>query len=155
MHCGTNNPKHVYSLRCPLKQKTYIINTTHSEKDLGVLISEDLEWSEHTRQAVSKTNRILGLLNNTFLYMDIPLMKTLYCSYVRPHLEYASSVSNPHCKKDIEFIEKVQRRATKMVHWLKDFTYETRLEIFNLQTVEKLRIRTDLIQQYKISNDID
>jgi hypothetical protein len=65
-------------------------------------------------------------------------------------LEYASSVWNPHSKEDIEALEKVQRRATKLVKAIKHLNYEDRLKKLKLPTLKYRRLRGDLIEVFKI-----
>ena len=74
---------------------------------------------------------------------------------MRPQLEFAVSAWNPYLKKDIEALETVQRRATKKAPGLRNLSYEERLTKLNLTTLEERRVRGDLIQQYKIMNNID
>jgi len=70
--------------------------------------------------------------------------------YVRPILEYNSVVWSPSLKKDIDLIEKVQRRFTKRPFGLKDLTYKERLVRLNLPSLELRRLYLDLILCYKI-----
>ena len=70
--------------------------------------------------------------------------------YVRPHLEYDAPVWSPHRKQDLKIVEKIQRRATKLIPELKNVRYEDRLFKLNLTTLEERRTRGDLIQLYKI-----
>lgn len=74
---------------------------------------------------------------------------------VRPHLEYAVQVWNPYLQKDIDALEIVQERATKLPPRLKKKTYHARLNEFDLTTLEIRRIRGDLIQFYKIIRGIE
>src|SRR6218665_546945 len=71
---------------------------------------------------------------------------------VRPQLEYCIQVRSPYLKQDLEDLEKVQRRATKMIQGYKDLSYEERLIRCGLTTLEKRRSRGDLhvIEAYKI-----
>jgi len=75
---------------------------------------------------------------------------TVYKTYVRPHLEYCIQAWSPSLRKDIDCLENVQRRATKMVFGLKKLSYEQRLRRLNLTTLEERRKRGDLIEMYKL-----
>ena len=74
----------------------------------------------------------------------------LYTALVRPHLEYANQVWCPYKKKDLEAIENVQRRATKLLPTLKDLPYEERLKKLKLPTLAYRRVRGDMIETFKI-----
>ena len=74
---------------------------------------------------------------------------------MRPHLEYCVPAWRPHFQKDIDLIEGVQCRATKMILNLKNKSYEERLNIFNITTFETRRLRGDLIEVLKICKGFD
>ena len=65
-------------------------------------------------------------------------------------MKYCVQVQSPYLKKDIECLEKVQRSATKMVHGLRNLSYEQRLRHLELTTLKERRIRGDLIETFKI-----
>ena len=65
-------------------------------------------------------------------------------------MEYAIAAWHPYKKKDIDIIEKVQRRATKIVPSLKHLTYAERLKELNIPTLSYRRIRGDMIETFKI-----
>jgi len=67
---------------------------------------------------------------------------------VRPHLEYSVQAWRPHFRKYIDLLEGVQRRATKLITSIKDKTYEDRLRLVNLTTLETRRL-CDLIEVFK------
>ena len=73
---------------------------------------------------------------------------------VRPHVEYANSIGSPYKKRDIEAIEKVQKRATKLVISLEKLPYRERLLQLNLHTLKYRRLRGDMIEVYKITHDM-
>ena len=69
---------------------------------------------------------------------------------MRPHLEYGQNVWSPFLICEQTSLEKVQRRATKLLPNLKNLPYEERLKILNLPTLKYRRLRGDLIQVYNI-----
>ena len=77
------------------------------------------------------------------------IFRTLYTTFVRPHLEYAVSAWPPYLRRDIAMLESVQRRATKLVKQFKGLDYKTRFENLNLTALEDTRPKGDLIQYYK------
>ena len=74
----------------------------------------------------------------------------LYKALVRPHLEYCIQVWNPHLKKDIEILERMQRRATRIIKGVGNLSYEERLRRCKLTNLEIRRSRSDLIETFKI-----
>jgi ribonuclease P/MRP protein subunit RPP40 len=98
---------------------------------------------------------MLGLIARTFVSRDKKIMLALYKSLVRPHLDYCIQAWRPYLKKDIDKIEKVQRRASKLIEGLKDLTYEERMRELKLTSLETRRIRADMIEVYKIINGLE
>ena len=74
---------------------------------------------------------------------------------VRPHLEYAVQAWSPWLKKDIELLESVQRRATKMIQGFRDLSYEERIRRLHLTTLEERRRRGDNIEMFKILKGLE
>jgi len=110
--------------------QSWNLSEVTEEKDLGVIVSSDLKVSRQCSEA--------------FLI--------LYKCYVRPHLEYCIQAWSPFLRKGV-FMEQVQRRATKLVEGSKKFDYDTRLKKLGLTTLEKWRIKGDLIEIFKILTD--
>ena len=109
-------------------------------KDLGIITNHHLSWNPHIDYIVSKANRMLGLIKRTCKGLDDPkTLRTLYCSLVHSNLEYCSEVWSPYTKRNTDKLERVQRRATKLI--LKsDNPYDIRLKKLNLMS---LAIRED------------
>ena len=152
IHIGHGNMDEEY------KMGDAVLCRTTQEKDLGVKFSADMKVSEQCRIAVSKGNKILGLIRRTIMYKEKQLIIPLYKAIVRPHLEYCIQAWRPYHKKDIDKLEKIQRRATKMISELRDFSYESRLLQCGLTTLETRRLRGDQIEVFKIVNgyeDVD
>ena len=84
--------------------------------------------------------------------MDRITFTKLYKSMVRSHLDYAVSVWSPHYMMCIEDIEKVQRRATKMIFECKYMSYSDRLMFLTLPTLAYRRVRADMIEVFKMLN---
>ena len=88
------------------------------------------------------------LLNN--LSCGLFRVTRLHKTFVHPHLEYCVQVWSPHLRKDINTLEQIQMRATKLIPELKHLTYDERLHRLGLTTLEKRRLRGNLIEAYKI-----
>ena len=124
------------------------LGTTVKEKDLGVTISADMKVSEQCGIAASKVNKIIGLIRRNITYKGKKLILPLYKAIVRPHLEYCIQAWIPYRKKDIYTLERIQRRATKMIPELRDLSYEERLKECGLTTLETRRLRGDQIKVF-------
>ena len=146
LHTGHRNMNVNY------KMGDTVLGTTVKEKDLGVTISADMKVSEQCGIAASKGNQILGLIRRNITYKGKKLIIPLYKAIVRPHLEYCIQAWRPYRKKDIDTLERIQRRATKMIPELRDLSYEERLKECGLTTLETRRLRGDQIEVFKILN---
>ena len=148
MHFGKNNPRMGYTMG------GQALESSKQEKDLGVLIEDNLKPSAQCAKAASKANQVLGQLLRGCTWRDPANLTSLYKVYVRPHLEYANQIWSPYKVKDIESIENVQRRATKLVPSLRDLPYEDRLRKLDLPTLAYRRSRGDMIEVFKIMGGI-
>ena len=82
--------------------------------------------------------------------MDAQIFCQLFKGLVRPHLEYAQSVWSPHSKNQVDRLEDVQRRATKLIPGFYDLEYPQRLRKLKLPTLAYRRARGDMIEVYKM-----
>ena len=149
LHTGYRNIKFSYNMSGSR------LSESHEQKDLGIIITHNLKFGKQCIEASNKANRVLGFISRTFEYKSKDIILPLYKSLVRPLLEYAVQFWSPYYLKDILTLERIQRRATKMIPSLRNLPYKVRLEKLHLQTLELRRIRGQLIEVFKILNGYD
>ena len=149
MHFGKNNMHANYVLGGET------LSTVNEEKDLGIIVQNDLKVSSQCIKAVKNSKRILGLICRNFTNHSADIILNLYKTMVRPHLEYCVQSWRPHFKQDIVLLEKVQKRATKLIEGFKDIEYGERLKLTGLTTLETRRLRGDLIEIFKMLKGFD
>jgi hypothetical protein len=154
MHLGKNNPQRPYSLNHRILPVAEDI-----VRDLGIYVNPSLKWSDHISLICSKANSRLYLLFKCLRSSDYKFLTKMYSTYVRPLLESSSIIFNPHLRKDIDKIERIQRKATRTIFArcfkIKYFdmpSYEERLTRLGLKPLEFRRLVADLVLFYKIVN---
>uniref|UniRef100_A0A803K3Y4 Reverse transcriptase domain-containing protein n=1 Tax=Xenopus tropicalis TaxID=8364 RepID=A0A803K3Y4_XENTR len=145
----------VMHLGCKNMQATSTLNGTAlgksiMEKDHGVLVDNKLGCSKQCQAAAARANKVLSCIKRGIDSREEGgVILPLYRALVRPHLEYAVQFWSPVLKRDIIELERVQRRATKLVKGMESLSYEERLAKLGLFTLEKRRLRGDMITMYK------
>ena len=143
VHFGNNNPKVTYSMN------GVNLQAVDNERDLGVIIDSNGKPSLQCAKAASKANQVLGQLLRSFKCRDKIVLTQLYKVFVRPHLEYAVQSWCPYSIKDIDVLEKVQKRFARQITNIKG-TYEEKLSKIGLTTLQARRERGDCIEIFKM-----
>ena len=123
------------------------------ERDLGVVFDSKLKFKSHVKSVVAKANFVLHRVSTTFRNFNHQRFAILYQSLVRPLLEFCSPVWSPSFKTLSNSIEKIQKRATKLIPGLRNLSYSERLRSLRLDTLEFRRKRESLIHLYKINRN--
>ena len=98
---------------------------------------------------------MLGMINRAFKYKTNEVVLKLYKSLVRPHLDYCIQAWRPYKQKDIDLLESIQRRMSRIIPELRHLDYPGRLRILKITTLETRRVRADLLEVFKIINGLD
>lgn len=154
LHIGSNNPHVSYEIN------NKSVQTVQEQKDLGVIVSSNLKWEPHIASITKKANTLIYLIQKAFTNNSVEMTRKLYKTYIRPILEYSQCVWSPYYIKDIEQLERIQRKITRLPTSTRLLIYQERLSRFDLPTLKERRDRGDLIETFKIlsghySPDID
>jgi ribonuclease P/MRP protein subunit RPP40 len=120
MHIGFGNWRSRYIMDGVQLQEV------HEEIDLGVLVQNNLKCAEQCAKVVGKANKVLSMIRRTLKNFSNDVVMKLYKRLVRPRLEYAVQACRPYLQKDMDLIEGVQRRTTKLVVGTNGMSYEVR-----------------------------
>ena len=127
------------------------LERVYSYKYLGIQLASDLSWSAHISTLCSKARQQLGMLYQKFYrYSDVDTLKQLQVAFIRPHLEYATAVWDPHLSKDILELESVQCFACRVCTKSWDVPYCDMLSTLNLPPLTERRKLLKMCHLYKI-----
>ena len=118
-------------------------------KDLGVLTSKNVSFSEHIDDIILTSKSKSGLLLRTFKTREAVPMMTMFNSYIRSKMEYCSLIWNPHKKEDIDRIERIQKNFTSKINGLGEVDYHERLKRLGIYSLERRRERFLIINAWQ------
>lgn len=144
MHFGHLNPQKNYTI-CNDE-----IQSCNAVMDLGVLITDDLKPSAQCSRAIVKAQRMLSIIKLAFKHLDVKAMTILYKTFVLPILDYCCVAWCPFYIKDIDALEGVQRRYTRILEIHRHLPYEQRLDKYSLSSLYARRMHFDLVFMYKV-----
>ena len=150
MHIGSTPHSYYYVSNLAISGNSTSLSEVTYGKDLGIWTTNKMEPSLHCHKAMTSANKILGMIRRTFVSMSKYLFVFLYRTYVRPYLEYCVQLWCPYLAKDIDMLEKVWMRSTKLVKGIGRLPYTIRLQKLGLHLLYCQREWGDLIETYKI-----
>ncbi|PKU47759.1 hypothetical protein llap_1959 [Limosa lapponica baueri] len=142
LHLGRNNPQYQYRLG------DEVLESSPEERDLGVLMDEKLDMSRQCALAAQKANHILGCIKRSVASRPREVILPLCCGETSPGA-LCTEVWSPQYRKDMDLIERVQRRATEMIRGLEHLCYEDSLRELGLFSLEKRMLWGDLIAAFQ------
>jgi len=143
LHMSQGNQKHKFKLGREW------IESSPEEKDLGVLVDEKLKMTQQCALTAQKANHTLGCIKRSMDSRSREVILPHYSALVRPHLESCIQLWSPQHRKDIDLLEQVQKRATKIIRVLEHLSYENRLKELGLFSLEKRRLWGDFTEAFQ------
>ena len=134
--------------------KDFYITPSKFVKDLGIIISDDLDWENHITRLCKGARRISAWILNVFYTRDRETMLTLFNSLVRPRLEYCCPIWDPSKIKLINLIEQIQRNFTFKITNMDNYDYWTRLSKLGITSLQRRREKFTITLVWKIKNNL-
>ncbi len=151
-HLGFGNPSHQYMVSGqPVPPVDFVC-------DLGVLFDKELKFSQHSSVLASKASTVANMILRVFTSRDSKLLMRAFKTYVRPILEYACELVNPHLVRDVEALERVQRNYTRRVAvraGIEYTDYLDRLSRLEMPLLSTRRNKACLLMYYKLLNGLN
>ena len=134
----------------------HTLEAVTSAKYLGVTIQNNLKWDSHINNIADKANRTLGFLRRNLRVSSRKIKSQAYFGLVRPQLEYAATVWDPHTQCNINRLEQIQRRAARYVtsRHRNTSSVSDMLNTLQWKSLEQRRKEARLCMFYKIDRGL-
>ena len=145
LHFGQNNPRNVYTIN------GIALVSSAEARDLGVTISDTLSPTQHVNNVARKAHGVLSQMKRTLTFRDSQIFPRIYRTSI---VEFSVEAWCPSKVEDIYTLEKMQRRALRMITDQGDANYVSKLKKIGMTSLQDRRKRGDMIQVFKIMNDL-
>ena len=134
----------------------HTLEAVTSAKYLGVTIQNNLKWDSQINNIANKANRTLGFLRRNLRVSSRKIKSQAYFGLVRPQLEYAATVWDPHTQCNINRLEQIQRRAARYVtsRHRNTSSVSDMLNTLQWKSLEQRRKEARLCMFYKIDRGL-
>jgi len=149
LHLGRGNPRNAYCIN-----NCRIDDVANYVTDLGVDVDIGLKFDTHISNIIRKAHQRIAVIFRGFVSRNPQLLVKAYITFVRPILEYCSSVWSPVLIKHVNALERVQKYFTRKLRGMERFSYLERLSLLGLDSLELRRLRLDIYMYYKIIHNM-
>ena len=148
------NKRNIIDVKCTIHGT--ILELTKKAKYLGLTFTTNLSWSDHISNISKKANSTRGFIQRNLRTAPRNIKQLAYFTFVRPTLEYASSVWDPHTTACINTLKMVQRRSARFVmnDWGKKSSVTEMLNQLGWQTLQQRRLHNKLVMMYRITHHL-
>ena len=132
------------------------LQSTNTAKYLGIHIDSTLKWNTHINKTAQRANTTSAFLHRNIRTCPRKIKHLAYTTLVRPILEYASIIWDPHTKSNTLKLETVQRRSARriMQNYNRHASVTTMLQHLDLPTLQQRRRHSKIIMLYRIRHQL-
>ena len=142
------------------KMEGQVVEGVRSTKYLGITLTDKLKWNLHINKISGAANRMLGFMWRNLRNSPKTIKEKAYTSFVRPKLEYSSSIWDPHVQKDVKQLEMVQHRAARFVtncphqHTDQQPSITAKIKELGWEPLKDRRRKNRLVMLYRVVNNL-
>jgi len=130
------------------------LRTVDEVRDLGIFVDANMCFKAHINVIIAEAHLRANQIIRCFLSRDIESLTRAFVTYVRPLVEYCSPVWSPSIIGQIKRLESVQKVFSKKLPGMRHLSYEERLSVLNLESLEVMRVKIELVNCFKTLKDL-